>query len=156
MNIVQVVPSIHEEASGPTYSVTRLCRSLVAQQHQLTLVALDWAPFEGQAEFFENISLSIGPKRLGRSPSMFRWLAEMLRRRKRRYLAQSRHVADERRLSRLGDAPHRHPVDLFATRRILQLGDATRFLRQENVLVAIAAVRAATSNLFSCDSRIRI
>lgn len=76
MRIVHVIPSIAEEASGPTYSVLHLCRSMIAQGHQLTLAALDWAPLPGKPSFLKTFPLAIGPRRLGRSPSMLRWLSE--------------------------------------------------------------------------------
>lgn len=76
MKIIHVVPSVAEEASGPSYSVMRLCQTLISQQHQLSLVALDWAPLTNQPSFLKTFPLGIGPKRLGRSPPMLRWLAE--------------------------------------------------------------------------------
>ena len=37
MNLVHVVPHISEEASGPSYSVPRLCESLAARGNEVTL-----------------------------------------------------------------------------------------------------------------------
>lgn len=76
LRLVHVVPAISEEASGPTYSVRRLCESLIAQGHALELIALDWAPLEAPPPFLRTFPLGAGPRRLGRSPSMLHWLAQ--------------------------------------------------------------------------------
>lgn len=75
MRLIHIVPAISEEASGPSYSVLRLCDALVANKHELTLAALDWAPLSKASPFLKVFPLGIGPRRLGRSPSMFRWLS---------------------------------------------------------------------------------
>jgi len=74
-NIVHVVPAIAEEASGPSYSVVRLCKSLIDQGHPVTLAALDWAPVTAPPTFSRFFPLGFGPRRMGRSPAMARWLA---------------------------------------------------------------------------------
>ncbi len=74
--MVHVVPSISEEASGPTYSVVRLCESLIIQGQDVTLAALDWAPFPSPPPFLKAFPLGVGPRRLGRSPAMLSWLAD--------------------------------------------------------------------------------
>lgn len=76
MRLIHVVPAISEEASGPTYSVVRLCESLQAAGNELALVALDWAPVTNPPEFLKVFPLGRGPARLGRSPLMYRWLME--------------------------------------------------------------------------------
>lgn len=40
MNIVHVIPHISAEAAGPSYSVPRLCQSIAARDHALTLSCL--------------------------------------------------------------------------------------------------------------------
>ena len=40
IDCVHVVPHIHDEASGPSYSVPRLCQSLAARGHQVRLICL--------------------------------------------------------------------------------------------------------------------
>lgn len=72
-----MVPAIAEEASGPSYSVTRLCAELVDQGQDVTLAALDWAPSASASApaFVKTFSLGIGPRRLGLSPAMWRWLS---------------------------------------------------------------------------------
>ena len=42
MRVIHVVPAITEEASGPSYSVMRLCQSLIEEGQTVTLAALDW------------------------------------------------------------------------------------------------------------------
>lgn len=74
MNIVHVVPAITEEASGPTYCVERLCDALRNLGHKITAVALDWDGNRASSSSLTTFPLGIGPKRLGRSPSMRRWL----------------------------------------------------------------------------------
>ncbi len=64
------------EASGPTYSVLRLCESLLNEQQVLTLAALDWAPLPKRPGFLKTFPIGYGPRRLGRSPEMLRWLSE--------------------------------------------------------------------------------
>jgi len=74
MRVIHVVPAITEEASGPAYSVVRLCQSLIEAGEELTLVALDWSTFPSAPPFLKVFPLGIGPRRLGRSPEMLRWL----------------------------------------------------------------------------------
>ncbi len=79
MRVIQVVPSIADEASGPSYCLIRLCESLAAQQQEVTLAALDWAPMLSSPPFLKTFPLGGGPRRLGRSPAMRQWLAEAAR-----------------------------------------------------------------------------
>lgn len=74
MRVIHIVPSIADEASGPSYSVVRLCESLRAEGHGVQLAALDWAPMSSPPSFLKTFSLGLGPRRLGRSPEMRRWL----------------------------------------------------------------------------------
>lgn len=74
MRVIHVVPAITEEASGPSYSVVRLCQSLIEAGEDLTLVALDWSPLPSMPAFMKVFPLGGGPRRLGRSPEMSRWL----------------------------------------------------------------------------------
>lgn len=77
VRVVQIVPAIAEEASGPSYSVVRLCQSLIDQGQAVTLAALDWAPLSSPPPFLKTFPLGLGPRRLGRSPGMKRWLDEI-------------------------------------------------------------------------------
>lgn len=74
MRVIHVVPGVSEEASGPSYSVVRLCESLIAQGQDVTLAALEWAPMASQPPFLKTFPLGWGPRRLGRSTAMRRWL----------------------------------------------------------------------------------
>lgn len=76
MRIIHVVPAISEEASGPSYSVPRLCEALIEQGQEVKLAALDWGPMPSPPSFLKTFPLGLGPRRLGRSPEMMRWLTE--------------------------------------------------------------------------------
>lgn len=78
MQVIHTVPAISEEASGPSYSVLRLCESLIAQGENVTLAALDWAPIHSPLPFLKTFPLGLGPRRLGRSLAMRRWLDEQV------------------------------------------------------------------------------
>lgn len=76
MRIIHVVPAITDEASGPSYSVVRLCESLIENGQQVTLATLDWAPMSSPPRFLKTFPLGWGPQRLGRSPAMKQWFSE--------------------------------------------------------------------------------
>lgn len=75
MRVIHVVPAISEEASGASYAVVRLCDALIAEKQTVTLAALDWAPMPLQPNFLKAFPLGWGPRRLGRSTAMRRWLS---------------------------------------------------------------------------------
>lgn len=74
MRVIHVVPAITEEASGPSYSVPRLCESLIGAGEDVRLAALDWSPARISLPYLRTFPLGLGPRRLGVSPSMRRWL----------------------------------------------------------------------------------
>lgn len=76
MRAIHIVPAIAEEASGPSYSVVRLCESLIETGQDVALAALDWAPLANPPHFLQTFPLGAGLRRLGRSPAMSRWLSE--------------------------------------------------------------------------------
>lgn len=76
MRVIQVVPAVTQEASGPTYSVVRLCQSLIEVGEDLTLAAMDWSPLPSTPAYMKVFPLGFGPRRLGRSPEMCRWLMD--------------------------------------------------------------------------------
>ncbi len=76
---IHIVPAISEEASGPSYSVVRLCESLIEQGQEVTLAVLDWADLPLPPPFLKIFPLGWGPRRLGRSPAMMQWLSETSR-----------------------------------------------------------------------------
>jgi glycosyltransferase involved in cell wall biosynthesis len=73
---IHVIPSVSNEAMGPSYSVVRLCEALIDEGEDVTLAALDWLPMASAPTFLKRFPLGLGPKRLGRSPAMRRWLAD--------------------------------------------------------------------------------
>lgn len=79
MKIAHVVPAVSEEASGPSYSVPRLCEALIAHGQDVTLAALDWSPGVAPRDYLRTFPLGVGPRRLGRSPALKRWLREQVR-----------------------------------------------------------------------------
>jgi len=76
VTFIHIVPAISEEASGPSYSVVRLCDELINAGCQVELAALDWAPIANPKGYLRVFPLGTGPRRLGRSPAMARWLAD--------------------------------------------------------------------------------
>jgi len=76
------VGALAQEASGPSYSVVRLCESLRAAHNDVTLLTLDWAPGTTFPPFARSFPLGLGPRRLGRSPAMHGWLRRQARQRK--------------------------------------------------------------------------
>jgi glycosyltransferase involved in cell wall biosynthesis len=76
--IIHTLPSIKNEASGPTYSVVRLCGCLLQQGSQVELLTLKSEDSQNlnYNKQFEN---GFGPKRLGDSPEMKRYLASQAR-----------------------------------------------------------------------------
>ena len=74
MRVIHVVPAVADEAAGTTYAVTNICASQNARGIDAPLAALDWAPHPHPPQFLKTFPLGWGPRRLGRSPSMNRWL----------------------------------------------------------------------------------
>lgn len=75
MRIVHVVPQITEEASGPSYSVVRMCQALIDTGADVRLAALDQSSEPSSLPYLKTFPWGIGPHRLGFSPTMRRWLA---------------------------------------------------------------------------------
>lgn len=76
MRVIHVVPSIAEEAAGPSYSVPRLCESLIDNNVEVKLVALASVITSPNLPYLKTFSLGLGPKRLGISPKMKNWLKQ--------------------------------------------------------------------------------
>ena len=76
MRVIHTVTSITQEASGPSYTVARLCQSLIDIGHDVTLATLDWAPVAAVPAFVKRFPIGVGPKSLGRSPTMYKWLTQ--------------------------------------------------------------------------------
>lgn len=78
--IVHTLAAIGIEASGPCYSVPRLCDVLVETGLDVSLAVLDWVPEAAVPGYVKRFPLGWGPRRLGRSPAMARWLTQQVRR----------------------------------------------------------------------------
>lgn len=78
MPVVFTVPALSIEASGPTYSVRRLCEAVRTVGVDARVAALDWSPMNGVPEYAKLFPLGFGPRRLGRSPAMARRLFEQV------------------------------------------------------------------------------
>lgn len=76
VRVIHVIPAIAEEASGPSYSVPRLCESLIAAGADVQLAALDRPSNRVALPFLKTFPSGWGPSRLGASPKMRRWLNE--------------------------------------------------------------------------------
>ena len=75
---VQVVPSIAEEASGPTYSVMRQCEVLIDVGEDVQLATLRSGLCSSDRLFVREFPRGVGPRRLGRSPEMLSWLRDVV------------------------------------------------------------------------------
>jgi glycosyltransferase involved in cell wall biosynthesis len=73
MNLIQVVPSIEEEASGPSYSVVALNRAINRAGVSSRLIATGRETADTNSGI-RTFTRSGFPFRLGRSPDMYRWL----------------------------------------------------------------------------------
>ena len=82
MNIIQIVPSIAAESSGPSYSVPALCQGLVSVGCEVSLHFLDDVPSQLANVPYQVASYprrELGLRNLGRSPAMFAGLMETAR-----------------------------------------------------------------------------
>lgn len=73
MRIIHIISSL-KEVSGPTHSLTNLCKEQIKRNQDVTLVAGDFKNASNPPSFSKTFPLGLGPKKLGRSPSLFRWL----------------------------------------------------------------------------------
>lgn len=74
MKVIHVVPTISEEADGVADVVRNLCKSMIASRADVHLAALDWTPMSVPPSYLTSFPLAWGPRRLGISPQMRRWL----------------------------------------------------------------------------------
>lgn len=82
MKVIQVVPSIEAESSGPSYSVPMLCQGLVSVGCDVSLHFLDGIPPQLVNAPYQVKTYSrheIGLKNLGRSPAMLAGLTSAAR-----------------------------------------------------------------------------
>ena len=66
-------------SSGPSYSVPRLCESLIAAGEEIALATLDIGPESPRPAFARRFPRGRGPSRLGRAPALARWLDAQVR-----------------------------------------------------------------------------
>lgn len=74
MKVIHVIPSIADEASGPTYSVSSLSRATNDSGTTATVVATGESNVNQNARVL-TFPRSPFPHRLGRSPEMYHWLS---------------------------------------------------------------------------------
>ena len=74
MQSIHIVPTIDNEASGPSYCVTRLCQSLLQAGHPTELGVLEPLPPGPGYEFATAFPYGLGPRRLGNSPKLRDWV----------------------------------------------------------------------------------
>jgi glycosyltransferase involved in cell wall biosynthesis len=74
LNLVHTIATVHEEASGPSYSVVRLCETLKSLGPRVSLLALDAGPIKTPSQVLKTFPYGFGPRRLGFSPEMRQWL----------------------------------------------------------------------------------
>jgi glycosyltransferase involved in cell wall biosynthesis len=79
VRIVHVVPSIANPSSGPTYTVTRLCKQLIEQGHDVTLACTDEPNAITAPQWVKQCSYNRLAKKLRLSPTMRRWLYQECR-----------------------------------------------------------------------------
>ncbi len=75
MNIVHTMPDIDKEASGPSYSVVRLCESLLELREKSSIALIGG---HASNHFVHGFARGMGPAHLGNSPAMYRWLKKMV------------------------------------------------------------------------------
>jgi glycosyltransferase involved in cell wall biosynthesis len=78
MKVVHIIPDAYKEASGPTYSVTRLCESLLCERVEIQLALLGNQVPNDDRNYLKYFKPGYGPARLGRSPEMNRWLTKQV------------------------------------------------------------------------------
>ena len=78
-HIIHTVPAISEEASGPSYSVVRLCDSLVSKNNTITLAVLESGVVSPLIQYLKQFPISFWPARLGISRPFKKWIIEQSR-----------------------------------------------------------------------------
>lgn len=77
--IVQVVPFLSDKASGLLQAVPPLCESLVSEGESVDLLTLNYGIVDAPPLFLRQFDLSVGPRKLGRSTAMRRWMNKAAR-----------------------------------------------------------------------------
>ena len=78
MRILHTMPVAVQASNGPTYSVVNLCKFLLAEGQEVTLAALDSKSPPPECTFLKTFPVGVGPRKLGRSPLMRRWINEQV------------------------------------------------------------------------------
>jgi glycosyltransferase involved in cell wall biosynthesis len=81
MRVLQVIPSIALESSGPSYSVRRLMESLRATGCEAEILSVGWSAREPAMAHVQRFPLGPGPARLGTCPGLARTLDDRCRKR---------------------------------------------------------------------------
>ena len=79
MRVIHVVPDINKEAAGPSYSVPKLCESLICAGVDVQLAVLDSPGTPVHLQYLKRFPFGFGPRRLGISPKMNDWLKHEVR-----------------------------------------------------------------------------
>ena len=74
INILHVVPTLSQAADGVASFVRDVAESLNATGANSRVAALDWAPMNESPSYLSTFPLGWGPRRLGVSPQMHKWL----------------------------------------------------------------------------------
>jgi glycosyltransferase involved in cell wall biosynthesis len=74
MRVIQIIPAMAEESSGPSYTVRRLNDSLRESGCGSEIAALDWPGSPRDAPAVSYFAMDFGPPRLGMSRAMRRWI----------------------------------------------------------------------------------
>ncbi len=72
--VIHVTPSVSRESSGPTYTVVRLCESMIAAGADAEVATPDVDPNRQPPAFVRQFPPGRGPRLLGNSPALRRWL----------------------------------------------------------------------------------
>ena len=75
IRVVHTIPSIEQLAAGPSYSVLRLCEMQFLSDVDIKLCSVGSASETPGAAFSKLFSPGLGPKRLGASSAMQKWLS---------------------------------------------------------------------------------
>lgn len=80
LRIIYVVPAVSEDPIGPSYTAycgsLKICQELINLGEKVIMVGLDWASITLLPSFIKIFPIGLGPKKLGRSPTMAKWLNE--------------------------------------------------------------------------------
>lgn len=74
MKILQVVPTISQEADGVADVVRNLSKTMFASGENIRIASLVWDTIKSRPDYLTTFPLGLGPRNLGCSPKMHRWL----------------------------------------------------------------------------------